>query len=527
MLYASSGHRAGSADRAVAPETRGLKLMTMGRARRAARAIVVALAVSLVAAAAAEAQQQRPLVVQSTTSVRDSGLLDQLITPQFKRRFPQYDLRFVAVGTGQAITNARAGQGDVLIGHSPPLEEQFLRDGFSDERIGRTVMWNDFVIVGPASDPAGVLRAARNNAVGAFEAIAAAGTAGRAHFVSRGDNSGTNTKEREIWGLSRVAHAANNEPSGRWYHKAGLGMADTLRLTQQCPFGGGCYTITDRGTLQQLTSNRAITALRTVMDEQSARARGGQQLMLNVYNVYAISPRKYPAVNIQGARAFMDFMTSQSFQDALARFPSRRRPGFFPAAFPRVELSRTPRRTIAARTFVTVPGTLTSAVPGADPLSGLPLRLARLPTPVNPVVLDRDRTGRHGTFRLRTRLNRSATLFLRTPRFRNLGPMTHSLGRFTVRASVSMADARASARRVALSGRVYPAAGRRRAVLQVRARRPGGSFAVVRRVRLPRTGSRYRVGVNLPGGRWQLSTRYVDPGVVSSGVSRVRSVSVP
>ena len=305
-------------------------------------------------------------------------------------------------------------------------------------------------------------------------------------------------------------------------------MADTLRLTQQCPFaGGGCYTITDRGTLQQLTNNRAITALSTVMDEQAATARGGQNLMLNVYNVYAISPRKYPAVNIQGARAFMDFMTSQAFQTALARFPSAQRPGFFPAAFPRVELARRPRRNVSARSFVTLSGTVASAVPGAAPLTGLSVRLARLPTPVTPVVLDRGRVTAQGTIRLRARLTRSGTLFLTTPRFGSLSPLSQSLGRFRVRASVSLLSVRAAGGRVALRGRIFPAAGRRRAVLQIRARRPGGSYDVVRRVRLPKTGSRYRVRVDLPGGRWQLSTRYVDPGRVASGVSRVRSVSVP
>ncbi|MEA2246443.1 MAG: tungstate transport system substrate-binding protein, partial [Solirubrobacteraceae bacterium] len=335
--------------------------MRKGRARRWAGVIAIVPAVALTAAAVAgvqpkrtpAAQKQRALIVQSTTSVRDSGVLEQLIAPQFERRFPQYDLKFIAVGTGQAIANARAGQADVLIGHSPALERQFVRDGFSYEPVGRTVMWNDFVIVGPASDPAGFLRRARNDAVGAFEAIAAAGAAGRAHFVSRGDDSGTNTKERDVWGLSRIGRNARNEPAAGagnppWYHRAGLGMADTLRLTQQCPFaGGGCYTITDRGTLQQLTTNRAITALRTVMDGQSARARGGRNLMLNVYDVYAINPRKYPSVNLPGALAFLDFMTSRPFQDALARFPSRARPGCFTAAFPRVKQSRRTTRTVS------------------------------------------------------------------------------------------------------------------------------------------------------------------------------------
>src|SRR5919202_6806568 len=199
MLHVRSGH-------AVSGDEES-KRMTTGPARGWAGAAAVALAVTLTGAATAGAQQpKRPLIVQSTTSVRDSGVLDQLITPQFEKRFPQYDLRFVAVGTGQAITNARAGQGDVLIGHAPALEQQFVQDGYSYEPVGRTVMWNDFVVVGPADDPAGVLKTARNDAVSAFEAIAAAGAAGRANFGSRGDKSGTNTKEKQIWGLGNVPH---------------------------------------------------------------------------------------------------------------------------------------------------------------------------------------------------------------------------------------------------------------------------------------------------------------------------------
>jgi tungstate transport system substrate-binding protein len=507
--------------------------MRRAQSRRGAVALAVAAVVCGVGAGPAGAQAKRPLIVQSTTSVRDSGVLEQLITPAFKRRYPQYDLKFVAVGTGQAIANARAGQGDVLIGHAPPLEQQFVQDGFSYEPVGRTVMWNDFVIVGPASDPAGVLAKARHDAVGALEAIAAAGAAGKANFVSRGDNSGTNTKELGIWALSGVARNARNEPAAgsgnpAWYHKAGVGMADTLRLTQQCPFaGGGCYTITDRGTLEQLVRNRAITALKILMDDQAANVRGGRNLMLNVYNVYAVNPQKFPAVNLQGALAFMDFLTSASFQRALATFPSRAHPGFFPAAFPEVKLARrTPRRISAARAL-TVRGTIASAVPGAAAPSGLPVVLARFPTAVNPVVLRRDRTSSTGTFTIRRRITRSGTLFLTSPRFQNLSPLRLSLGRVTVRASVTLASTRIRAGRVALRGSIFPAAGRRAPVLQVRARVPGGRFRVVRRVRLHKTGSPYAVRVTLPAGRWQISTRYADPGVVSSGASRVRSVSVP
>jgi len=491
----------------------------------------VATLAAVAAWAPGASAQRQDLVVQSTTSVRDSGLLDRLIAPRFERRFPEWDLKFVAVGTGQAITNARAGQGDVLIGHSPALEQQFVRDGFSHEPIGRTVMWNDFVIVGPAADPAGIMSSARNDAAGAFEALAAAGAAGRANFVSRGDNSGTNNKEREIWGLSNVPHTSTNEPSGdpAWYHKAGLGMADTLRLTQQCPFsGGGCYTITDRGTLQQLTTNGAITALQVVMDGQSTSARGGENLMLNVYNVYAINPAKYPSVKLEGALAFMDFLTSKAFQSSLGRFPSAQQPGFFPAAFPGVTLTRRLPRTVSAARRVTIAGRIASTVPGAAPLAGILVRLTRFATPLNPIVEDGDRAGARGAFHLRARLTRSGPQFLTTRRFQNLSPLSLRLGGVKLRASVALAAAQARSDGVVLRGRAFPARDRRRAFLQVRARRSGSQgFGLVRRVRLPRRGSRYRIDVNLPAGTWELRTRYVDKGIVAPGASRVRSVSVP
>ena len=118
----------------------------LGSGRTIACVLVVAW---LGVAAAASAQEPQDLVVQSTTSVRDSGLLEQVIVPEFQREYPQWRLKVVAVGTGQAITNARAGQGDVLITHAPALEAQFVADGFSLEPAGRTIMWNDFVIVGP------------------------------------------------------------------------------------------------------------------------------------------------------------------------------------------------------------------------------------------------------------------------------------------------------------------------------------------------------------------------------------------
>jgi tungstate transport system substrate-binding protein len=401
-------------------------------------ALLAALALG-VAACGGESSKPEPadrqdLIVQSTTSVRDSGLLERLIAPEFERRNRRWNLKLVAVGRGEAVANARAGQADVLIAHSPKAERAFAADGFSAERTGRSVMWNDFVIVGPPDDPAGVRRVARHDAVAATRAIAAAGAAGRAHFVSRGDESGTNAKELDLWALSAVRSNGEGEPAQgarnpAWYRKAGLGMADTLRLTQQCPFGSDCYTITDRGTLQQLAANGAITRLPILMDGQSAAAKGGEGLMLNVYNAYVINPAKHPQANVAGARAFVDFLTSPRFQRALERYPSRRRPGFFPAAAPRVRLTTRPPATLEAGQAVTVAGRVESTVPAEPAPAGLPLELAGAEAGA---AIARARAGTGGAFRLTGRVQSGGELVLSAPRFGRLGGLRVSLGRVSV-----------------------------------------------------------------------------------------------
>jgi tungstate transport system substrate-binding protein len=483
-------------------------------------------------APAATAQEPRDVIVQSTTSVRDSGLLEQVIVPGFQRAYPQWRLKVVSVGTGQAITNARAGQGDVLITHSPALEARLVADGFSLEPAGRTIMWNDYVVVGPPGDPAGVAAAARDDAAAAFEAIAAAGTAGRATFVSRGDNSGTNTKEKDIWKLTSGARNASNEPAGvgtaypSWYTKAGLGMADTLRLTQQCPTGG-CYTITDRATLQQLIANGAITALEIAMERQSASARGGADLMVNQYRGYALNPAKVPTAKTDGALAFLDFLTARAFQARLGSFPTTEQPGFFPAAYPRVTLTRKPRRTISAQQPLVIRGRIASRVPGAPALDGARVGVSRFTSPLTARTLAAATTGAEGGFRIRWRPNRSARLFLTTSRFRDFSPLRKALGRVGVRAAARLRKPRAVSGGVVVRGRMWPQTGRRRARLQLLARPAGGGqFRTVRRLRLRNGSRRYELSAPLVPGRWQVRVRYTDPGVVEAGRSARRFVEV-
>ena len=160
------------------------------------------LIVAIAALAAPAAARASDVIVQGTTDVRDAGLLDDVIAPGFKAAYPQYTLKYVAVGTGQALTNAQAGQGDAVLTHAPTLESTFVANGFSDERFGRAIFYSDYVILGPKNDPAGVLSGAAHNSAQAFQLIAAAGAAGKANFVSRGDNSGTNVEEKAIWKLT-------------------------------------------------------------------------------------------------------------------------------------------------------------------------------------------------------------------------------------------------------------------------------------------------------------------------------------
>ena len=339
----------------------------------------------------------------------------------------------MAVGTGQAITNARAGQGDVLITHAPALEAQFVADGFSLEPAGRTIMWNDFVIVGPPGDPAGVAAAARHDAAAAFEAIAAAGAAGRATFVSRGDNSGTNTKEKDIWKLTSVARNGRGEPTSdgtanpSWYTKAGLGMADTLRLTQQCPA---------RRLLHDHRPRHAAAADRQRRDHGAADRDGragrgrARRLVADGQPVPRLcaQPGQGPARQ-DGGRARVPGLPHLARLPGPARqLPDAAQPGFFPAAFPVVSLARRAPRSLSARRTLVLRGTIASAVPGAPPLDGARVRLSRFTSPLTARTLGSAVTDARGAFRIRWRPDRSGRLFLTTPRFRDLSPLRRALG---------------------------------------------------------------------------------------------------
>lgn len=246
------------------------------------------------------------IIVQSTTSTANSGLYDHLL-PVFEAE-SGIAVHVVAVGTGQAIRNARNCDGDVLLVHAKEAEEAFVADGAGLSRAD--LMYNDFVLVGPAADPAAI--AGGDDAGAALRAIANAG----APFASRGDDSGTHRKEQALWA------AAGLDPSGasgRWYRETGSGMGATLNLA----VGMGAYTMTDRATWLSF-ANKADFA---VLVE-------GDAALFNQYGVIAVNPERCPAVNATDARAFIDWLLSPDGQAAIGAYRIGGRPLFFPNAGP-------------------------------------------------------------------------------------------------------------------------------------------------------------------------------------------------
>ena len=239
---------------------------------------------------ATDVPKKGEIILATTTSTADSGLLDALL-PLFEKR-TGWTAKPIAVGSGQAMTMGQRGDADVLLVHSPDAELKFMADGYGKQRL--LVMHNDFIIVGPASDPAG-LKSART-AADAMKALDARG----ATFISRGDNSGTHALELTLW------KAAAIDPKGKsWYQETGQGMGATLQVADQ----KAAYTISDRATFLALQKN---LALKLVSE--------GDRAYFNVYHVLTLNPEKNPKINVEGGEAFARFIVSKEAQDLIRTF---------------------------------------------------------------------------------------------------------------------------------------------------------------------------------------------------------------
>jgi len=244
------------------------------------------------------------IILQSTTSTANSGLYDHIL-PIFTEK-TGIQVNVVAVGTGQAIKNAKNGDGDVLLVHAKPAEEKFVAEGYGVKRFD--VMYNDFIIVGPPSDPAKV--GGMKDAPAAFKLIADA----KAPFASRGDNSGTHKKELRLWKAANVDQAAD---SGTWYRETGSGMGATLNAA----VGMDAYAMTDRGTWISF-KNRGDHEILVEGDDN----------LFNQYGIILVNPDKHPKTKAKEGQAFIDWVLSREGQDAIADYKLGGQQLFFPNA---------------------------------------------------------------------------------------------------------------------------------------------------------------------------------------------------
>ena len=256
-----------------------------------------------------ECRAEKNVILATTTSTQDSGLLDVLI-PIFEKK-TGYFVKTIAVGSGQAMAMGQKGEADVLLVHSPDAEKKFVTDGSGINR--RLVMHNDYIVVGPLGDPAKIR--GMKSAVEVFKKIASSNSL----FISRGDNSGTHSKEKTIWKVANIKYEGE-----KWYQQTGLGMGQTINVASE----KRAYTLADRGTYLALKKRLDLEILAE-----------GDAVLLNIYHVIEVNQAKFPKVNAGGGKAFADFMVSKEVQGIIKTFGVEKfgSPLFFPDAGKKVE----------------------------------------------------------------------------------------------------------------------------------------------------------------------------------------------
>lgn len=264
--------------------------------------VIMLIVFMVMLSAAGCTRADREVILATTTSTTDSGLLD-VLKPEFDKQ-TGYDLTIVSVGSGAAIAMGEKGEADALLVHSPKDEQRIEDAGVVVDR--QLVMHNDFVLVGPAGDPAGIKR---QPVEAAFKAIAEK----KALFLSRGDESGTHKKELGVWDKAGIT------PAGEWYQETGTGMGATLNVAAEKKG----YTLTDRATYLALQENMDLQILLE-----------GDQALLNIYHVMQVNPEKFEKVNAEGGKAFVDFMAAPETQEIIKTFGADKygQPLFFPDA---------------------------------------------------------------------------------------------------------------------------------------------------------------------------------------------------
>lgn len=242
-----------------------------------------------------KAEENKELILATTTSTKDSGLLDEIL-PVFEKE-KGYTVSVVSVGSGEAMKMGENGEADVLLVHSPAAEKTFVEQGHADEDGRKDVMYNDYVIVGPVDDPAGLSKDSAHDAVKAFQAISDT----QSEFISRSDDSGTHKKELSIWKACTV------EPEGDWYVKAGAGMGAVLEMANEKL----AYTISDRATWLNLGLTEDLMIVCETDDSG---------ILYNQYGVICVNPDKNEIINHKGAKEFQQWITSEQTQELIGAY---------------------------------------------------------------------------------------------------------------------------------------------------------------------------------------------------------------
>jgi tungstate transport system substrate-binding protein len=534
--------------------------------------LTAVLAGQAVLPASSDADTTSTLTVVGTSDVFDSNLVQSVLKPGFEAAYPQYTLNYVSKGTGAAIAYAKAGTASALLVHAASLENQFVADGYSAEPYGRAIFWGDYVLLGPATDPAGVLNGSTHDIVGAFEKIAAAGAAGHANFVSRGGTPGTTVQEHAIWALTQgvstctvsstngggTVPSSTTNPDGScpatatsptWYQTTNLTQGPNIEAGDVCNFaGGGCYVFTDRGTFQYLKSTNAISNLQIVTRDNDAASPGGSTLLVNSFHAYAVNPAKFVgntnvSINLPAAQAFLDWVTSSAAQTAVGQYlGAQGDPPFLPDAAPSLQVTPVAGSIVGADT-IHVTGHLANVVPGTPALSGVPVHLLARPAGelfALPTVVATGTTDSSGDFSIAYAPKQSYVYAVSTdalskienaslsPVFGDeLASAQTAAGSVGVRSILQLLRVNGSNRRVQVIGRILPGAVPG-AVLRLYAVRvqnlARGLHYVAGR---PASGTTFNNVFYLGRGVWRIQLRYLNPGRVASSVSATVRVALP
>lgn len=554
------------------------------------RTIALAAVLVLSPAAIARADSSNQLTVVGTSDLSDSGLIQNVIQPQFQAEFPGITFNYLPSATGKAIQSAEQGIGtpSALIVHAASLENQFVSGGYSyNNQYGNAIFTNDFVFAGPGSDPAGVAANAAHNIVQAFADVATAGVAGQAMFYSRGGSNsapGTTVAEHQIWALVgssnltpagvQLCNVSGADGGGETPVKPGT----TLGAGNACPDSGtvdgtggdlpswyqinsgnqaanvlaanacatsNCYVFTDRGTYAFLASGTdpagSIPNLKIVTRQNDASAPGGVTELVNYFHVYIINPSKPgEQVNLQGVQDFVTLLTSAAFQSQLRNYlpNSEGGPPFVADASPTITVDQGFPAHARGGTAVSVSGTVTNSEPGYPNPSGAPVSVNEIVggLPVKLASANTDSSGKFnvtftppasGLYQLSTG---SISQIERTdvdPQYGDiLSPAATASSNVGVTASASIALAQSATGGATVSGSLGPAAPSAKATITVLARRGHGRFTNVGAEKLLAGQTAFAANANLGGGHWQLKVSYADAGQLTAASSATKTITV-